>query len=164
MRCRQVQTLFDVPPQDTQTLRWAGDVPLEAQPWHVGLITGPSGCARRRPRARSSVEALRDPLAYAAARGLRFPARPLNEIADICQCRLQHDPACCARSRAQQREQFRAMLARRLLETPRASCSMSLRASSIDSGEDRQRTRGRKYVRAHDTQFVAISCHHDIID
>lgn len=46
MRARQVEALFDVPPQEKCRLHWKGEIPLDAKPWQVGLIVGPSGCGK----------------------------------------------------------------------------------------------------------------------
>ncbi len=134
----------------------------------MGLITGPSGCGKTTvARALFGVEALRDPLAWGAGAVLDdFPARPLNEIADICQAVGFNTIPAWLRPFAvlSNGEQFRAMLARRLLETP-ARVVLDEFTSVVDRQVAKIGAHAvQKYVRAHDTQFVAISCHHDIID
>lgn len=46
MRARQLEAMFDVPGQPHQTIHWEGDVPIEARPWNIGLIVGPSGSGK----------------------------------------------------------------------------------------------------------------------
>jgi len=38
--------MFDVPPADISRREWRGDIPIEADDWHVGLIVGPSGSGK----------------------------------------------------------------------------------------------------------------------
>ena len=46
IRARQMESAFDVPAQEKCSLHWKGDLPIEAEPWNIGLIVGPSGCGK----------------------------------------------------------------------------------------------------------------------
>src|SRR5690349_13912367 len=45
-RARQLEAMFDVPATEKCSLRWAGDLPIDANDWNVGLIVGPSGSGK----------------------------------------------------------------------------------------------------------------------
>lgn len=45
-RVMQAEGLFDVPPSKQTHLTWEVDLPLEAEPWQVGMIVGPSGSGK----------------------------------------------------------------------------------------------------------------------
>jgi len=46
-RVKQLAGIFDVPePGKKQVRQWQGNVPLDAEPWNVGLIVGPSGSGK----------------------------------------------------------------------------------------------------------------------
>ena len=40
-RVEQVAGLFDLPLEKTSRVTWNVTLPLEARPWHVGLVVGP---------------------------------------------------------------------------------------------------------------------------
>ncbi len=123
MRCRQIEALFDVPPQERQSLRWEGDVPLDDRPWNVGLITGPSGCGKSTTaRALFGVDALSTAPTWTEGAVLDdFPATmPLEEITAICQAVGFNTIPAWLRpfSVLSNGEQFRVTLARLLSESP----------------------------------------------
>jgi ABC-type uncharacterized transport system YnjBCD ATPase subunit len=169
MRARQVEALFDVPPVEQQTLRWQGDVPLDDRPWNVGLIVGPSGCGKSTvASALFGAEALASSLKWGGASVLDdFPTEcPLGDLSAICQAVGFNTIPAWLRpfSVLSNGEQFRAMLARRLVESP----SLVV-LDEFTSVVDRQVARigshaVQKHVRKNGTKFVAVSCHHDIID
>src|SRR5262245_19276940 len=45
-RARQLEAMFDVPAAKRSKVAWDLDVPINEQPWSIGLITGPSGCGK----------------------------------------------------------------------------------------------------------------------
>src|ERR1041385_4296413 len=45
-RVAQLEAMFDVPPAAKSRMEWHGDLPIEQEPWNVGLIVGPSGCGK----------------------------------------------------------------------------------------------------------------------
>src|SRR3954453_2345162 len=46
VRLRQLEGLFDMQPCAQERRRWQVYLPLEARPWHVGLVVGPSGSGK----------------------------------------------------------------------------------------------------------------------
>lgn len=169
MRCRQIECLFDIPSQEKQTLRWSGDVPLDNRAWNVGLIVGPSGCGKSTvARALFGNDALLSTLKWSKQSVLDdFPATSsLEDIAAICQAVGFNTIPAWLRPFAvlSNGEQFRVTLARRLLETSKQTIM-----DEFTSVVDRQVARigshaVQKYVRKNNTQFVAISCHDDIVE
>jgi len=170
MRCRQVSALFDVPPQERQTLRWRGEVPIDERPWNIGLIVGPSGSGKTTcARALFGDEALRaGEFEWTGAAVLDdFPAdMRLEDIAAICQAvGFNTIPAWLRPFHVLSNgEKFRVTLARLLAEQKDLVV-----LDEFTSVVDRQVARigshaVQKYVRRQNRKFVAISCHSDIIE
>lgn len=168
MRCRQVEALFDVPRQERQSLRWSGEVPLDDRKWNVGLIVGPSGCGKSTLAANLFKDALAAAPTWGAPSVLDdFPqTMKLEEIASICQAvGFNTIPAWLRPYEVLSNgEKFRVMLARLLAELPDLAV-----LDEFTSVVDRQVAKigshaVQKYVRKRDTQFVAVSCHNDIIE
>ena len=168
VRARQVCGMFDCPPDKKQELSWKANLPIESKPWNIGLIVGPSGsgksvCARslwpeqmaqRLEWSESSVidnfpKTISIEDISAALNGVGFstiPAwlRPFNVLSNG--------------------EQFRVDVARRLIEATGVVV-----IDEFTSVVDRQVASVachsvQKQVRKNRQQFVAVSCHHDIID
>ena len=45
-RVEQVRGMFDLKPDSTSTLSWNVHLPIDEQPWNIGVIVGPSGCGK----------------------------------------------------------------------------------------------------------------------
>ena len=45
-RVMQLEGLFELPPSQKSELRWVGNLPLDEQPWSIGMIVGPSGAGK----------------------------------------------------------------------------------------------------------------------
>lgn len=168
IRCRQVESLFDVPPQEKQTLRWVGDVPLSAQPWHVGLIVGPSGSGKSIV-AKALFPDAQPPAPTWTARSVidDFPPEAsLVDISAICQAVGFNTIPAWLRPHAvlSNGEQFRVLLARLLL-ADRPLVVLDEFTSVVDRQVAKIASHAvQKYIRKRGTQFVAVSCHSDIID
>ena len=170
IRVRQLEGMFDIPAASSITRTWRGDVPLEAAPWQIGLITGPSGSGKtqvaRALFGRTAVDA------DFSWNGLAviddFPnTLPLSEVSAACAAvgfntipSWELPFAVLSRG-----EQFRVELARRLLELPDPVI-----VDEFSSVVDRQVAKiaahaVQKFIRRHPgRQFVAVSCHEDVID
>src|SRR5690606_1917253 len=159
-----------VPPQERQTLRWRGEVPIDERPWNIGLIVGPSGSGKTTcARALFGDEALRaGEFEWTGAAVLDdFPAdMRLEDIAAICQAvGFNTIPAWLRPFHVLSNgEKFRVTLARLLAEQKDVVV-----LDEFTSVVDRQVARigshaVQKYVRRHNRKFVAISCHSDIIE
>ena len=168
-RLTQVAALFDLALQPTSRLEWDVTLPLEQRPWAVGLITGPSGCGKSTiaralwpsetswshhwPRDRSVLDAfpeslsVKDVTALLSAVGFASPPawlRPFHVLSTG--------------------QQFRASLARLLAESPHLAV-MDEFTSVVDRTVARIGSAAlAKTVRSRGQQFVAVTCHDDVID
>jgi GNAT superfamily N-acetyltransferase len=161
--------MFDIPPREREDLRWDVDIPIEGKDWNVGLIVGPSGCGKSTiarelfpnaymrgfewPEARSvidgfpTVASIKDVTAMLSSVGFSSPpswTRPFGVLSNG--------------------EQFRATLARALIECPEL-CVFDEFTSVVD------RTVGQigsaavaKTVRRRGQKFIAVTCHDDVIE
>lgn len=167
-RARQLEGSFDVPPRDTQRLRWHVELPIETRPWQVGLITGPSGCGKSTLLRRAFGDV--PDLAWGTT-GVVDDFAPTAKIADIT-------AACSAvgfntipawlrpYSVLSTGERFRVELARRLLDS---SPDAPILLDEFTSVVDRQVARigsdaVQRWVRKNDRQLVVATCHPDVED
>jgi len=167
-RARQLDAMFDLPPADKCHLEWHGDLPIEEQPWNVGLICGPSGSGKT-SIARQLFGANYHPeLEWHGKSVIDDFASSLkmDEISSACQAVGFNTIPAWLRSYAvlSNGEKFRAELARRLLELPDP-----IVVDEFTSVVDRQVAQigayaVQKYVRKNGRKFVAVSCHFDILD
>jgi len=166
MRARQVSAMFDVPASKKCSLSWSLDFPYDAEPWNVGLIVGPSGSGKSTVLRHvwGDVPALN----WAAPSMLDdFRAELKTEqITDACGAvGFNTIPAWLRPFRVLSNgEQFRADLARRMVELPDP-----IIVDEYTSVVDRQVAQigshaVQKYVRRHGRKFVAVGCHYDVID
>lgn len=166
VRVRQLEAMFDVPPQDVARLTWSGEINLEAQPWQVGLIVGPSGCGKstllRHLFGEPTV------LTWSAPSVLDDfdHARSIGDVTDVCQAvGFNTIPAWLRPFHVLSNgERFRVALARKLLETPELIVE-----DEFTSVVDRQVAQigahaVQKHIRRSAKRFVAASCHYDIVD
>ncbi len=168
VRAKQVCSMFDVPPDQGSKLSWRGDVPLDAKPWHVGLIVGPSGAGKSTVARQLFGELVDAPLVWKAdALVDDFDARySVDQVAAaLSSVGLNTIPAWIRPYEVLSNgEKFRASMARRLLEGgPRVV------VDEFTSVVDRQVAKigshaVQKHVRKQGQQFVAVTCHYDVID
>lgn len=166
-RARQLEGLFDVPRAEKSVRRWTGDVPIEDKPWNVGLIVGPSGAGKT--TVAGKMFGVDEPLKWGQPSVVDDFAKGLTmkQIADACgSVGFNTIPAWMRPySVLSTGEKFRVELARRLLEAP---TDRPLVVDEFTSVVDRQVAQigshaVQKWVRRNDRQFVAVSCHHDIV-
>lgn len=166
-RVRQLEAMFDVPPAEKCRLQWSGDVPIEAEPWNIGLIVGPSGCGKT-SIARKIFPQIEDRLEWSGRSVIDDFAKTLSmdQISEICSAVGFNTIPAWMRpySVLSNGERFRVELARKLAETQGV-----IAVDEFTSVVDRQVAQigshaVQKWVRKHDRQFVAVSCHYDIID
>lgn len=168
-RALQLCGAFDVPIAERQSLRWRGDLPIEDRPWTVGLIVGPSGCGKS-----TIMRAL-----WGDERKLEWHGRsviddfpehlPVDDIVAACSAvGFNTIPAWLRPFHVLSNgEKFRVELARRLLEAPDDGTPIVV--DEFTSVVDRQvaaigSQAVAKYVRRTGKQFVAVTCHFDVID
>lgn len=169
-RVRQLESMFDVPRAEVSHLKWSGDVPIEGEDWRVGLIVGPSGSGKStlaqhlwgKPRVMKwTGSSVVDDFAASL---------DMETIARVCQAVGFNTIPAWMRPHAvlSSGEKFRVDLARRLVEAvPGAPIVVDEFSSVVDRQVAKIGSHAvQKYVRkvAGVPQFVAVSCHYDIID
>lgn len=165
-RVRQLASLFDAPIEKKQTLELRGDLPLHEREWNIGLIVGPSGSGKSQilqhlfgtmPAMDWSAQSVVD--AFDSAISVSDVAAALSSVG------FNTVPAWMRPySILSNGEQFRADMARRILELP-----SPIIVDEFTSVVHRQVAQiashaVAKYVRKINKQFIAASCHDDVID
>jgi GNAT superfamily N-acetyltransferase len=166
-RVRQLEAMFDVPPAETATIRWTGDIDLSARPWKVGLIVGPSGSGKSTLLRHLFGEVPEMSWGGPSTIDDFAPGQSMADIAGACQAVGFNTISAWMRpfKVLSNGEQFRVELARRLLESP-----SPVVVDEFTSVVDRQVAQigshaVQKFIRrTPDRQFVAASCHYDIVD
>lgn len=166
LRVEMLETMFEVPATTKLEVNLTGELPLEQRPWNVGLIVGPSG---------SGKTLLLNGL-FDSPKQLEWKARSviddfeesysMEDISRVCQCVGFNTIPNYLRpfNVLSNGERFRVEAARRLLDS-----SGTIIMDEYSSVVDRQVAQFashciQKYVREKEKQFVAASCHYDIID
>lgn len=166
VRVQQLSAMFDVPPQETSTLTWTGELPIEGLEWNVGAIIGPSGCGKSTIK-RALFDEDRS-YAWGAESVIDDFSAELSmaDITAVCQAvGFNTIPAWMRPYHVLSNgERFRVELARALLEG-----GDPIVVDEFTSVVDRQVAKigshaVQKYVRRTDKRFVAVSCHHDIVE
>jgi ABC-type lipoprotein export system ATPase subunit len=165
VRVRQLEALFDVPPQEQTKLQWHGDLPIENLNWNVGLILGPSGCGKTQI-LRQLYPTFETPLKWNDKSVVdNFEVGSMQEIAETCSSVGFNTIPAWMRpySVLSNGEKFRVEMARRLLR------DNPIVVDEFTSVVDRQVAQigahaVQKKVRKMGKQFVAASCHYDIVD
>jgi GNAT superfamily N-acetyltransferase len=168
-RVLQAGTMFDHPPTDCIDRTWHVHLPVETQPWSVGLIVGPSG-AGKSSVARECFPVSPVPVWHDDRSILDdFPAgMSIRDIVDLLtSVGLGSTPSWMRPYRTLSTgEQFRAMCARQIAEAPEGKI---ITIDEFTSVVDRQvaqvasHTLG-KTVRRTGRQLVAVTCHYDVVD
>ncbi len=168
-RTRQLEAIFDCPPQEKVEKQWRVNLPIDDNNWRIGAITGPSGCGKSQIARRLWPEQL--------ARSLEWTDKPAIEDFDARLSIQQCADACMAvgfnnlpswlvpYAVLSQGEKFRVELARRLAES-----SGLVVFDEFTSVVNRQVAKAAshaaaKYIRrSNNRQLVTVSCHEDILD
>ena len=167
-RAQQVCGMFDVPMAEEQQKTWRFNAPIEDKPWSVGAIVGPSGSGKTTIARHMFGDLLDVRHKYGAASVIDDfdKNRSIHEIANTCKAVGFNTIPAWLRPYAvlSNGEQFRVRLARRLLEA-----DDTIVMDEFTSVVDRQVAKigshaVQKHVRKSGQQFVAVSCHYDILD
>jgi ABC-type lipoprotein export system ATPase subunit/GNAT superfamily N-acetyltransferase len=166
VRARQVQASFDVPERKREQLRWQLEMPIEAKPWGVGLIVGPSGSGKS--SIMRHVFGAERPMTWAAKSVIDdfSPALTVEKITEACGAvGFNTIPAWLRPFHVLSNgEKFRVELARRLLEH-----EAPVVIDEFTSLVDRQVAKvashsAQKFARRVGKQLVAVTCHYDVED
>lgn len=168
VRARQVSSMFDVPLTKRHDLTWHIDAPWESREWSVGLIVGPSGSGK----TTIARHVFGDPVEFTWSKKSVIDdfsdAYSVQEVAAVCSSVEFSTIPAWLRPFAvlSNGEQFRVTLARTLLESP---VDQPLVIDEFTSVVDRQVAKigshaVQKWIRTNGRQFVAVTCHYDVID
>lgn len=168
-RALQVAGLFDVPVDEKLTVHLDVTLPLDAKPWHVGLVTGPSGSGKSLLARHVWPDAFVAPSWDERTVVDNFPAgMGIKDVTGLLSAvGFGSTPAWLRpHSTLSNGEAFRADMARVLAETPPGDVSV---VDEFTSFVDRQVARVashavQKSVRRSGRQLVAVTCHSDVID
>jgi ABC-type lipoprotein export system ATPase subunit/GNAT superfamily N-acetyltransferase len=165
IRARQVSSMFDVPIAKKTRLEWHVELELD-QPWNVGLLVGPSGAGKS--SIMRHIWGAEPVLNWGAPSVIDdfSPGLSIEDIAGVCQAVGFNTIPAWLRPYAvlSNGERFRADLARRMLELPNP-----IVVDEFTSVVDRQVAQigshaVQKWVRRNKRQFVAVTCHYDVIE
>lgn len=168
IRAKQVCGMFDAPIEDKQTKEWIIDANYEEKDWNIGLIVGPSGSGKSTILNEHFGNELKLDWSKPSVLDDFSDNFSINEISQVCSAVGFNTIPSWLRPYhlLSNGEQFRINLARLLLETPK---DKSILVDEFTSVVDRQVAQigshaVQKYVRKNNKQFIAASCHYDIID
>jgi len=165
-RARQASAMFDAPPSETCRLSWDADLPIEDQPWNVGLVVGPSGSGKTTVMRHVWGEPAE--LRWGGPSVIDDVAEgiSIDRIAETFGSVGFNTIPAWMRPFAvlSNGERFRADIARRLLELPDPVV-----VDEFTSVVDRQVAKVashaiQRHVRKRGRKFVAVGCHYDVID
>jgi len=158
--------MFDAPIADKCRIEYKIELPIEGEPWNVGLVVGPSGSGKSTVMRHlwgdmCDLEWSRGAVVDDFAKGLS-----MDDISRVCSAVGFNTIPAWMRpfSVLSNGERFRVDLARRMLELPDPVV-----VDEFTSVVDRQVAQigshaVQKYVRRNKRHFVAITCHYDVID
>lgn len=166
VRARQLSAMFDAPPQKKCRIEWQLELDLDT-PWTVGLVTGPSGSGKTSLMRELWGEPTS--LDWGAASVIDDFPKGLSsqDVAAACQAVGFNTIPAWMRPFAvlSNGEKFRVELARRLIATDKLVVM-----DEFTSVVDRQVAQigahaVQKYIRrTPGRQFVAVTCHSDLVD
>jgi GNAT superfamily N-acetyltransferase len=166
-RVVQVEGIFDIPAAKASELAWDVDLPFDERPWLIGAIVGPSGSGKSTILA--EMFASPAPLEWPSDRAVvdAFdPAFGAQEVTSALSAVGFSSPPSWLRpfSVLSNGEQFRAELARRLLESD-GSMVVDEFTSLVDRRVAKVASAAvAKYIRRSERQLIVASCHSDILD
>lgn len=166
VRARQLSSMFDAPPEKKCRIEWELQLDLDT-PWSVGLVTGPSGSGKSTLMRELWGEPA--PLEWGAASVIDDFPKGLGsaDVAAACQAVGFNTVPAWMRPYAvlSNGEKFRVELARRLIASEQLVVM-----DEFTSVVDRQVAQigahaVQKYIRrTPGRQFVAVTCHSDLVD
>lgn len=169
-RVAQLEGMFDIPEAKRSTASFHFDVPLADRDWRIGLIVGPSGAGKSSAAKALFPDALVAGYDWHKSRSLVDSFDPKHSIRDVTAALssvgFSSPPGWLKPFHVLSNgEQFRATLARALLD-PRPLVVVDEFTSVVDRQVAKiGSTAVAKAVRrATGKQFVAVSCHEDIVD
>ncbi len=168
-RVMQLEGMFDVPVKDKTRMEWRVNLPIESEPWSIGLIVGPSGSGKTTVARELFGDDIIDQFDWPTDKSIidSFPADlGIRDVVEYLTSVGFNSPPSWLRpfSVLSNGEKFRVMIARALAESKER-----IGIDEFTSVVDRQVAKVachsvQKTIRRKKKQLVAISCHYDIID
>jgi ABC-type lipoprotein export system ATPase subunit len=168
-RTVQASGMFDVALTEKLSLHWEHNLPVETKPWNVGLIVGPSGSGKSVLARQLWPDAMNATVNWSQEKTLLdgFPsAIGTKEVTSLLtSVGLGTIPSWFRPyGTLSNGEQFRANMARLL-----ASDLSPVVVDEFTSVVDRQVAKVashalQKTVRRRESQFVAVTCHYDVVE
>lgn len=166
-RVMQIEGMFDIPPAAKSEQRWDVTLPLDEQPWNVGLIVGPSGCGKSSIARELFGSAMVGEFAWDSTRSIvdGFPAAlGAREITLLLSSVGFSSPPYWLRPYGvlSTGQQFRVSMARALAELPDLAVVDEFTSVVDRTVAQIGAAAIAKTVRRRDQQFVAVTCHYDV--
>jgi hypothetical protein len=176
-RVAQMRGLFDLPVEKTSCQQWQVTLPLDEQPWLIGLITGPSGCGKSTIARHFWPDECRwshDWDTNASVLDGFPPALSIKDITALLSSVGFSSPPAWLRPFhvLSTGQQFRVTLARLLashLSSRETTSGRPIVFDEYTSVVDRTvarigSTALARTVRQYQVPFIAVTCHDDVID
>lgn len=169
-RMIQLSTMFDLPQTGRSEAKWGLDVPIEDRDWQIGLIVGPSGSGKSTVARELFGDRLLQGFDWPGDQSVvdSFPkGMKIKEVSSILGSVGFNSPPSWLKPFGvlSNGEQFRVTMARALAEADGLVV-----VDEFTSVIDRQVAKiasssvAKAIRRTPGRQFVAVSCHYDIID
>jgi energy-coupling factor transporter ATP-binding protein EcfA2 len=168
-RVLQVRGMFDLQPQEKETLTWNVHLPLEEKPWNIGLIVGPSGCGKSTiarsfwPEEYSQLSKLAWPDSLSVLDAFPTSMSVKDVVSLLSAVGFSSPPAWLRPFHVfSTGQQFRVTLARLLAESPHLvlfdeyTSVVDRTVAQIGSAAV------QKLIRQRKQQFIAVTCHEDV--
>ncbi len=168
-RVAQLEGLFDVPPAERSEQRWHVELPLDENPWNVGLIVGPSGSGKSTVLREFFQGHLVERHEWPADKAIidAFPkSMGIKEITALLSSVGFSSPPSWLRPFAvlSNGEQFRVTLARAMAES-RDIFAIDEFTSVVDRTVAQIGSAAlAKAIRKRGQKMIAAACHYDILD
>ena len=167
-RVMQMEGIFDVAPSEKSVEKWDVNIELPDE-WNIGLIVGPSGCGKTTIANELWKNEIVKRWNWSRDKSILddFPKNmSIKEIINLLSSVGFSSPPSWVRSFnvLSNGEQFRVFIARTLAEKPELSVIDEF-TSVVDRTVAKIGSSAiQKTVRKRNQQFIAVSCHYDIID
>lgn len=166
VRVRQLGSMFDCPVEDKSRIEFSLELPIEAKPWNVGLVVGPSGSGKTSVMRQVWGEPPELEWGAGAVVDDFSKALDMKQISAACQAVGFNTIPAWMRPQAvlSNGEKFRVDIARRILELPDPVVVDEF-TSVVDRHVAQVGSHAvQKFVRRSGKQFVAVTCHYDVVD
>lgn len=168
IRARQVSGMFDSPTEKKQIKKWKINAPYDEKKWNIGLIVGSSGSGKSTILENHFGKEIDFTWTNDSVLDDFQEQLSINEITKACSAVGFNTIPSWLRPYhlLSNGEQFRIKLARALIED---NNNQPIIIDEFTSVVDRQVAKigshaVQKYIRNNDKQFIAASCHYDIVD